>query len=341
MRKDNENITIRSLILGIIFSALFAILTVVLENRQEMLPTGNQVALFPHIMLVFLVILINPFLRLVRFIRPLTLAELLIIFVMCMVSSGISTFGLTGQVVPIISGLFNREWNNDQTEWNRYVEPYVNENFFISEPGTSKLAKDYAAEIAVLTPLQAKLSELTKQRDKATQDLQTTNAKIRIQEARTYAVAPGVIPNLKEQIAELKAKEGANPADVQALQKKLDDILANANAEELTKLNELHARVESLTKERESFAEPIEAQQKLVDEQDKIVVEKRNILKEHDQKAFDKVQLFRRGLPAEDRSFPGIVFTKVSTPNASAAAVRAPLAFGDFVFFPIFGRHES
>ena len=46
MRKDNENITIRSLILGIIFSALFAILTVVLENRQEMLPTGNQVALF-------------------------------------------------------------------------------------------------------------------------------------------------------------------------------------------------------------------------------------------------------------------------------------------------------
>ena len=96
MRKDNENITIRSLILGIIFSALFAILTVVLENRQEMLPTGNQVALFPYIMLVFLVIFINPFFRLVRIIKPLSLAELLIIFVMCMVSSGISTFGLTG-----------------------------------------------------------------------------------------------------------------------------------------------------------------------------------------------------------------------------------------------------
>ena len=106
MRKDNENITIRSLILGIIFSALFAILTVVLENRQEMLPTGNQVALFPYIMLVFLVVLINPFFRLVRFIKPLSLAELLIIFVMCMVSSGISTFGLTGQVVPIISFCF-------------------------------------------------------------------------------------------------------------------------------------------------------------------------------------------------------------------------------------------
>ena len=309
MRKDNENITIRSLILGIIFSALFAILTVVLENRQEMLPTGNQVALFPYIMLVFLVIFINPFFRLVRIIKPLSLAELLIIFVMCMVSSGISTFGLTGQVVPIISGLFNREWNNDQTEWNRYVEPYVNENFFISEPGTSKLARDYAAEIAILTPLQTELSELTKQRDKATQDLQTTNAKIRIQEARTYGVAPGIIPNLKEQIAELKTKEGANPADVQALEKKLDGILANANAEELAKLNKLHEKIQLLTIERESFAEPIANQQKLVDEQDKIVTEKRNILKEHDQKAFDKVQLFRRGLPAEDRSFPGIVFT--------------------------------
>ena len=125
--------------------------------------------------------------------------------------------------------------------------------------------------------------------------MQTTNAKIRIQEARTYGVAPGIIPNLKEQIAELKAKENANPAEIQSLQKKLDDILANANAEELAKLNDLHAKVESLTKERESFAEPIAAQQKLVDEQDKVVVEKRNILKEHDQKAFDKVQLFRRG----------------------------------------------
>ena len=45
MRKDNENITIRSLILGIIFAALFAILTVVLENRQEMLPTGKVLAM--------------------------------------------------------------------------------------------------------------------------------------------------------------------------------------------------------------------------------------------------------------------------------------------------------
>jgi hypothetical protein len=308
MRNEHDNITIRSIIIGMILSGVFAALTVVLENRQGMLPSGNQLPLFPFIMLPILVVLVNPALRLVRIIKPLSLPELLIIFVMCMVSSGISTFGLTGQVVPIISGLFNREWNNDQTEWNRYVEPYINENFFISEPGTSELAKKYAAEIAILTPLQTKLSELARQRDRTTQEIQATNAKIRIQEARTYGVVPGAIPNLKEQIKALQDKNG-NPNELKALQDKLAKMTANPNQEEEEKLNKLILKAEELTKKRETFVQPIEEQQKLVDAQEVIVTERRNILKEHDQKAFDKVQLFRRGLPPEKRSYPGIVFT--------------------------------
>lgn len=142
--KKSDNITIRSLVLGALFSGAFALLTVILENRYNMLPTANQLPLFPFVMLALFVLLLNPLLRLLRFIRPLSRPEMLIIFVMCMVSAGISTFGLTGQLIPIVGGLYNQHWNNDQTEWNRYVDPYLNDNFFIAEPGIQKAAQAYA-----------------------------------------------------------------------------------------------------------------------------------------------------------------------------------------------------
>jgi len=153
--KKPDNITIRSLVLGALFSGAFALLTVILENRYSMLPTANQLPLFPFVLLAIFVLLLNPLLRLLRFLRPLSLPEMLIIFVMCMVSSGISTFGLTGQLIPIVGGLYNRHWNNDQTEWNRYVDPYLNDNFFIAEPGIQNAARAYADELNRLNDTRA------------------------------------------------------------------------------------------------------------------------------------------------------------------------------------------
>jgi len=159
--KNPDNITIRSLVLGALFSGAFALLTVILENRYSMLPTANQLPLFPFVLLAVFVLLLNPLLRLLRFLRPLTRPEMLIIFVMCMVSSGISTFGLTGQLIPIIGGLYNRHWNNDQTEWNRYVDPYLNDNFFIAEPGIQQAAQAYAEDLRRLNGIQARLGTTT------------------------------------------------------------------------------------------------------------------------------------------------------------------------------------
>ena len=146
MKSGNpKGITFRALILGALFAAIFAALTVVLENRRDMLPTANQIPLYPYILLVLTVLIVNPACRLLRVVRPFSSAEILIVFVMGAISSGVSTFGLTGQVVPVIGSLFNQHWNNDQTEWNRYVEPYVNESFFLAEPGIQDAALAYVA----------------------------------------------------------------------------------------------------------------------------------------------------------------------------------------------------
>ena len=57
--KKSDNITIRSLVLGALFSGAFALLTVILENRYNMLPTANQLPLFPFVMLALFVLLLN------------------------------------------------------------------------------------------------------------------------------------------------------------------------------------------------------------------------------------------------------------------------------------------
>ncbi|MBR4220005.1 MAG: hypothetical protein IKR81_02550, partial [Victivallales bacterium] len=227
MTKQQENntsesrVTLRSIIAGAIFAGLFAFLTVFVENRKGNCPTANQLPLFPYIMLVLLVLVINPIIRLIRFIKPYTLTELMVIFVMAMVSSGVSTFGLTGQLIPIIGGLYNRHWNNNQTEWNRYVEPFINESFFISEPGIRKAATAYA------------------------------NA-----------------------AAELAQHKSHLPT---------------------------HEEAEKWTAEAKRLEE--------------VAAEKRAALAELEKRAFDKVEIYRRGLPKDKRAFPGIMYTPDDTPH--------------------------
>lgn len=150
--KDNR-ITGRSILLGAFFSALFACVTIFLENRRTMQPTANQIPLFPYILLLIMVLLINPLLRLLRVFRKLTSVEMCVIFLMTMVSSGISTYGLAQQFLPLVGSLFNRHWNTEQTEWKRYVEPFMNENYFVSEPGIRQAASDYRQSLAQLQEL--------------------------------------------------------------------------------------------------------------------------------------------------------------------------------------------
>ena len=35
--------------------------------------------------------------------------------------------------IDLAGSLFNADWNNSQSEWNRYVVPYLNEKYFLAE----------------------------------------------------------------------------------------------------------------------------------------------------------------------------------------------------------------
>ena len=148
MASQTGKITVRSLLVGAFFSALFSFVTVYSENRNELLPTATQIAVMPYVLLFLSVLLINPLCRLVRFVRTFSVAEILTVFAMGSVSAGISTFGLASQLVPVVSSLNNQHWNTQQAKWDIYVEPYVNDDYFISTPGTREAAGDYAQALS-------------------------------------------------------------------------------------------------------------------------------------------------------------------------------------------------
>ncbi len=138
-----NRITLRSVVLGMMASGLFAWYTVIMENSGGKNPpilTATQIPVMPFLLLILFVLVVNPVLRRIRFIRRLSTAEVMLIFIMTMVSSGVSTFGLASQLVPAVSGLFNRNWNTAQVRWDRHIEPFVSESFFVAEPGIQQLA---------------------------------------------------------------------------------------------------------------------------------------------------------------------------------------------------------
>ena len=139
----SKTITARAISLGLLVSGLFAFLSVYFGNRHGLYLTATQMAVLPYIFLFFTVLLLNPICSLIRFLRPFTVTEILVVFCMGTVSAGISSFGLTSQLVPITGNLFNRHWNTEQSGWDRLVVPFMNEQFFVSEPGIQNAALRY------------------------------------------------------------------------------------------------------------------------------------------------------------------------------------------------------
>lgn len=65
--------------------------------------------------------------------RALTRAELMTIFAALVVTSGISTFGLTEQLVPLITTPYNPEWNTPQSRWSQELHPNLRKELFITD----------------------------------------------------------------------------------------------------------------------------------------------------------------------------------------------------------------
>ncbi|MDD5678857.1 MAG: hypothetical protein PHW60_12845 [Kiritimatiellae bacterium] len=293
----NNKITIRSLVLGTLFAALFAIVSVYASNITSLAITGCQIPVAPYLLLIVMVLLLNPLCRLIRIIRIFSAVEILIIFLMGSVSSGLANFGLVEQIMPMAGSLFYGDWNNPQSEWNRHIVPFVNEAYFVSEPGMQLAAGKY---------------------HRAYGDCQDKK--------NSYEVASR-LRNLRERIAETEAeieKVQAGAAltaekknvKISALKTALGNLRlaltdAETSWEELVRKMALPPAEEVLR----SFPAKIEQSESLV-------AQTRADLAVLESKAFKKVALFRRGLPRGMSAYPGIVPMREDDASSYFARLR-------------------
>jgi len=267
---------LRAFLFGAIFAAVFAAFTVFIENQHGVSGTSTQIPVLPYLLLIFTVVLINPVCRLIRFVRAFSPVEIMVIFMMGMVSAGLSTFGLSSQIVPIAGSLFNSEWNNSQSEWNRYVVPYLNEKYFVSEPGIQAEAVKYKQTLNVL-----------------------------LEKKAVYDAARLLGDHIK-MVSALEAELGTISEQDSARAEKAKLSLANArllSSGSLQRWQDLRRRQPGLPDWQEVLRllpPEIDAQERLTDEAEKKLIAL-------EEKAFAKVAVFRRGLPRNERSFPGIL----------------------------------
>jgi len=282
MKTPTKTISTRSIVIGVLFAIIFAILTIYFENRQNMTVTGNQIAVLPYMLLILMVLLLNPICRLIRVVRSFSIVEIMIVFIMGSVSAGLSTFGLTEQLVPIAGSLFNQEWNTSQSEWNRYVVPFVNENYFVSEPGIKSAAERYrqALEVSLQTKsvydtaltyqqAQAKLTSATAALVKAEADGEQAAE----QKTARVSAARLAVANARDAFTQIEGQWAA-----------LDAQLARGSVEDILKLYPQR-----------------------IDVEEQQVQQAKQALDELEAGAFEKARIFRRGLPRGLRAYPGII----------------------------------
>ncbi|OGV66247.1 MAG: hypothetical protein A3K19_03795 [Lentisphaerae bacterium RIFOXYB12_FULL_65_16] len=275
---DRAKITVRALLLGALFTVFFAVVTVYFENRKNNIFTATQVAPLPYVLLFVMVLMLNPLCRLVRAVKPFTITEILVIFMMGSVSAGISTFGLASQVVPVISSLFNQHWNNDQSEWDVYVEPFVNEAFFISEPGTTAAAGEYRTSLMALRDLQ-------KVYDTAANHVRCRKALVESESS----------------LHTLEVDTGADPLALNRARQTLST--ARQAAEQAGKFWEALRAAHHMQEAPDvmnSYPARIAAQAEDMNQKKSRLVVLENA-------AFERVDVFRRGLPESLRAFPGFI----------------------------------
>lgn len=277
MRDRTGIITLRSLLIGALFVVFFAFVTVYFENQKNLVLTATQIAPAPFVLLFVLVLFINPVCRLIKVIRPFTFAEIMLIFVMGSVSAGISTFGMASQLVPVVGNLFNQHWNNVQSEWRTTVAPFMDEAFFVSEPGIREAASAYR------------------------------KTQVDLERAQTALDRARIVVNTREKYESLKQAFDSLADDVEQTERisarQAMSSAKSAYQEALTRWEELRTENPELP----SVEEVLKTFPPRIAQINDQSTQKRQKLSELEQAAFDRVETFRRGLPDDIRTFPGIV----------------------------------
>lgn len=121
-----------------------AIITVSATNMAGQFVTSTLIAVIGLGFLIALAVAINPLIRVIGRgrVTPLGRSELLAIIASLMVTAGISSYGLSDVLVPIIAGPWNAEWNTPQRGWDTQLHPYLNRELYITDPKAIRLFRE-------------------------------------------------------------------------------------------------------------------------------------------------------------------------------------------------------
>jgi hypothetical protein len=233
---------------------------------------------------------LNPLLKLTRVIKPLAMGEILAVFVMCLIASGVPTYGFASHVVPIVAGYSNPHFNSDQSKWDIYVEPFLKDRLFIAAEGTQEGAqrlRDATLELGATRDVYNAARDLRNSR----RQLAAAEERLRAHEAAGEAATAS--RHLLERQARLARASLAHAGDSwqeYATTHDLDEVLKTYGK----KIRELRKEVET----------------------------RRTALKKLKGDALAEITVFRRGLPKEMRAIPGIVYVPGEGLTGYAARLR-------------------
>ncbi len=289
-------VTFRAFVAGLFFAMVFAVAGIYFSTAHNIVLTATQIPVLPFVLLFITVLLVNPVCRLLRVVRVFTPAEILIIFIMGMVPAGLSSFGMAA-LTPTIAGLFNSSWNTEQSEWTRHVAPHVNDRYFLSAPGMRETAAHYAGLYEDRQRLRAAFEAAGHYRDARLQ-----------------------YENMKRRLERMQAEHDGSPAGNRAIE-------SEARALELYRDGLRKAR-ELWDEQRElqpGLPEKDEVLELFVSRLEKVEIEFQEVrerVRELEAIAFEKVEMFRRGLPREMRAYPGLFKLQEDTPGSYLARLR-------------------
>jgi len=282
-KKNTGEVTLRAFLLGVFLSGLFAWVTALLDNgdviahRSRSL-SANLIPVLPHVLLLAVGLLVNPLLKRIRICRLFTRPELLLIFVMTSVSAGVASWGLSGNLIPIISGLSNKAWNTEQSQWDAGVMPFLNENYFISGKGTQDAAKHLRD--VFLEHKQAR------ERYQAARDLQLATAELDRVNADLAVIA--ATPDPAERAARERVMVWPHSQAVTMVERTAEDWKRLGGGEDpQTVVATYSEKIAGLKKEMDR---------------------RREALKALNDDAVTAVEKIRKGLPAEKRALPGFFY---------------------------------
>lgn len=284
-KKNAGEVTLRAFMLGVFLSGLFAWITALLDNgdvighRSRSL-SANLIPVLPHVLLLAVGLLVNPLLKRIRIMRLFTRPELLLIFVMTSVSAGVASWGLSGNLIPVISGLSNKAWNTDQSQWDAGVMPFLNENYFISGKGTQASAQHLRE--AFLTHKEAR------ERYQVARDLQLAKAELDRVKADLAVIA--ATPDPAEREARERLMVWPHSQAVTLVERTGEDWNRIGGGEDLQTV-------------LETYGEKIWVLKAELDV-------RRAALKALNKEAFESVEKIRKGLPVDKRAIPGFVYAQ-------------------------------